>query len=186
MLDFLALLVKWNAVYNLTSVRQPDDMLVVHLLDSLAILPLVDAVAPQSILDVGSGAGLPSIPLAITRPGSQVHSVDAVAKKIGFQLQAKATLSLANFHPVHHRVETLRAPMHPSIIVSRAFSEIPVMLSSIDHLADTATHVIAMKGAEPTDELASLPRTWRVNAIYPLDVPFLGARRCAVVLQRCP
>ncbi len=182
-MDFLALLGKWNQVYNLTAIRDPRDMLVVHLLDSLSILHLVDAYARETVLDVGSGAGLPAIPLAIMRPFS-VWSVDAVAKKVSFQLQAKGALALTNLHPVHARIEAVNIERPVSVIVSRAFSEISKMLESVDRLADATTTIIAMKGIAPTVELAALPAGWQVREIVSLEVPFLGAERCAVVLQR--
>ena len=135
LLDFLALLVKWNATYNLTAVRDPDDMLAVHLLDALSIFPLIDRLADGPLLDVGSGAGLPGIPLAILRPAMTIHSVDAVAKKIGFQWQVKAASALANFHPQHARIETASFTPRPSVVVSRAFADIGTMLTLIDHLS---------------------------------------------------
>ncbi len=184
LLDFLSLLAKWGNVYNLTSVRDPHDMMVIHLLDSLAILPLVDRIAPTLIVDVGSGAGLPGIPLAILRPGLEIVSVDAVAKKIGFQIQAKSALQLARFKPVQSRIESLRLDRAPSLIVSRAFAPLATMLASIDHLADRTTAILAMKGARPSDELAALTAAWVVDDVMPLDVPFLGAERCAVLLRR--
>ena len=183
LMDFLALLAKWNRVYNLTSVREPRDMLSVHLLDSLSMLPLVDEHDDGALLDVGSGAGLPAIPLAIMRP-RPVWSVDAVAKKISFQLQAKGSLALTNLHPVHGRIEAVDIGAVPRLIVSRAFAEIARMLASVERLAGAGTTVIAMKGVVPQAELAALPATWTLTKIVPLDVPFLGAERCAVVLQR--
>ncbi len=184
LLHFLDLLAKWGKVYNLTAVRNLQDMLVIHLLDSLAILDLVDRVAPTSIVDVGSGAGLPAIPLAILRPEVEIVSVDAVAKKIGFQLQAKAALGLARLRPVHGRVESLRLDRTPSLIVSRAYAPLAAMLASIDRLADRSTMIVAMKGARPDDEIAALSADWVVDDVIPLDVPFLGAARCAVLLRR--
>ncbi len=184
LLDFLALLQKWNGVYNLTSVRDPIDMLPVHLLDSLSIVPLIDRLGATTLLDVGSGAGLPAIPLAIVRPLVEVHSVDAVAKKVGFQLQAKTTLRLGNLHPLHARVELVALAQPPQIVVSRAFADICTMLGAIDHLIGEDTTVIAMKGKTPTEEIASLPSDWNVERVDLLDVPFLGAERCAVVLRR--
>ena len=183
LMDFLTLLAKWNRTYNLTSIRDPRDMLVVHLLDALSILSMVDAHARETVLDVGSGAGLPAIPLAIMRP-LEVWSVDAVAKKISFQLQAKGTLTLTNLHPVHARIEAVTIDRPVSVIVSRAFSELAKMLQSVDRLAAPETTVIAMKGVVPTAELADVPRGWEVRDVVPLEVPFLGAERCAVVLQR--
>lgn len=183
LMDYLALLGKWNQVYNLTAIRDPRDMLVAHLLDALSILPLVDTHGCETLLDVGSGAGLPAIPLAIMRDLS-VWSVDAVAKKISFQVQVKGRLGLARLHPVHARIEALTVDQPVSLIVSRAFSEIPKMLAAVDRHAGHCTTVIAMKGLVPTAELAGLSDGWRVRDIVALDVPFLGAERCAVVLQR--
>ena len=184
LIEFVALLRKWNAVYNLTSVRDPADMLVVHILDSLAILPVIDAAGATTVVDVGSGAGLPGLPLALARPDLTVHSVDAVAKKIGFQLQARTTLALSNFHPVHARIEAFHPPAPPTVVVSRAYAELAVMLASIDALAGSATTVVAMKGAVPTAELAAVPPEWFVADVRVLDVPFLGAERCVVTLRR--
>ena len=183
LMDFLALLDKWNQVYNLTSIRDPRDMLVVHLLDALSILTLVDAHADGAILDVGSGAGLPAIPLAIMR-SRPVYSVDAVAKKVSFQVQAKGSLMLPQLHPVHGRIEAVTIDRPVSVIVSRAFSEIAKMLAVVDRLAHAETTVIAMKGVVPTGELAAVPSGWAVREVVPLEVPFLGAERCAVLLQR--
>lgn len=184
LLRFLALLGKWNGIYNLTAVRDLRDMLIVHLLDSLSILPLVDELQPPTLVDVGSGAGLPAIPLTIVRPGIEIHSIDAVNKKIGFQLQAKADLGLRRLYPLHARIENFVLPLPPSAIVSRAYSEISKMLATIDHLADGSTTVIAMKGVQPTAEIAAIPASWRVLEVRKLEVPSLGAQRCAVVLQR--
>lgn len=186
LLDFLALLTKWNAVYNLTSVREPSDMLAVHVLDSLSILPLIDPVHGRCVLDVGSGAGLPAIPLAIIGPGLTLHSIDAVAKKIGFQLQVKTSLRLANLYPRHARIESATLDAVPHTIVSRAFADIASMLQAVEHLADERTLVIAMKGRKPIGEIASLPPRWAVDFIRNIDVPFLGAERCAVGLRRAP
>ena len=184
LLGYLDLLARWNEVYNLTSVRRPADMLSVHVLDSLSILPLIDRCAPRMVLDVGSGAGLPGIPLAIMRPLLSIHSVDAVAKKIGFQRQAKATLDLVHFHPLHCRVEALTLPKTPDLIVSRAYADLTSMLASIARLVDDSTCVLAMKGARPDAELAAVTAPWRVDDVVALEVPFLGAQRCAVLLRR--
>ena len=185
LLDYLALLAKWSAVYNLTSVRDPRDMLAVHLLAALSILPLVDRHAHETLLDVGSGAGLPAIPLAIMRDWS-IWSVDAVAKKISFQVQVKGSLGLQGLHPLHARIEAVNIDRPLSVIVSRAFSDIPKMLASIDRLAGDATTVIAMKGVVPMAELAAVPPDWQVREVVTLEVPFLGAERCAIILQRAP
>lgn len=184
LIAYLDLLVQWNGVYNLTSVRDPDDMLTVHVLDSLSILGLVDSLANQSILDIGSGAGLPGIPLAIMRPGLDLQSVDAVAKKVGFQLRVKTALKLANFTPHHRRVEALTFAEPPELLMSRAYAELPIMLASVEHVSTGATRVLAMKGARPTDEIAAVPAPWQVERVVPLEVPFLGAQRCAVLIKR--
>ena len=185
LMDFLTLLGKWNRVYNLTSVRDPGDMLVVHLLDALSILPLVDAHAWEALLDVGSGAGLPAIPLAIMRDRA-VYSVDAVAKKVSFQVQVKGSLGLPHLHPLHARIEAVTIDRPLSVIVSRAFSDLATMLSAVDRQAGADTTVIAMKGVVPTAELAAVPPAWQVREVVPLEVPFLGAERCTVILQRAP
>jgi 16S rRNA (guanine527-N7)-methyltransferase len=156
----------------------------VHLLDSLSVLPLVDELQLKTLVDVGSGAGLPAIPLAIARPALEIHSIDAVNKKIGFQLQAKAALGLSRLHPVHARIEQFVLPQAPSAILSRAYTDLAKMLASIAHLADPSTTVIAMKGVEPTAEIAAIPATWSVLEIRKLNVPSLGAQRCVVVLKR--
>lgn len=184
LIRFLGLLTKWNGVYNLTAVRDPRDMLALHVLDSLSILTLVDALQPHSLVDVGSGAGLPAIPLAIVRPMLAIHSIDAVGKKIGFQLQVKAELALPSLHPLHARIEDFVLPRPPSLIVSRAYTDLATMLASVDRLADAATTVIAMKGVPPTAEIAAIPANWAVQEVRTLEVPSLGARRCAVVLKR--
>lgn len=184
LLAYLRLLVQWNEVYNLTSVRNAVDMVAVHVLDSLSIVPLIDRYPAADILDVGSGAGLPGIPLAIMRPAIRIHSVDAVGKKIGFQLQAKASLRLPHFYPTHRRVEALTLSKKPDLIISRAYAELATMLTSVDHVTTTSTRVLAMKGARPDAEIAALPACWEVDDVVPLDVPFLGAQRCAVLLHR--
>ena len=184
LIAFLGLLQKWNATYNLTAVRDPADMLTVHLLDSLSVLHLVDRLANGPAVDVGSGAGLPAIPLAILRPALIIDTVDAVAKKIGFQLQARAALVLNNLRPHHMRIEDFSPVDAPSLVVSRAYTDLRTMLASIDHLAAPYTTVLAMKGVAPTAELVQVVAPWAVRDVVDLDVPFLGARRCAVVLAR--
>jgi 16S rRNA (guanine527-N7)-methyltransferase len=184
LLRYLALLLRWNGVYNLTSVRDPADMVTLHLLDSLSVAALIRGAKGAEVLDVGTGAGLPGIPLAIACPSYRFRLVDAVAKKISFLRQVKASLSLVNIEPQHVRVEALTLATRPDVIVSRAYADLTTMVRSIDHLADGSTAVIAMKGAAPRDEIASLPASWRVDEVRELDVPFLGAQRCAVVLRR--
>ena len=184
LIKYLALLVQWNAVYNLTAVRDPFDMLALHVLDSLSIVDLVGESDGLDVLDVGTGAGLPGIPLAIALPRHTVHMVDAVAKKISFLQQVKSLVDLANIRVEHVRIEALTLPKKPSVIVSRAYADMSRMIRSIEHLADASTTVIAMKGVEPNDELAALPQSWKLVELRRLDVPFVGAHRCAVILKR--
>ncbi len=184
LIKYLALLAQWNAVYNLTSVRDPLDMLALHVLDSLAIVDLVLECEGSDVLDVGTGAGLPGIPLAIALPQYHFQLVDAVAKKVSFLRQVKASLGLVNVQAQHSRIEALTRAKTPLIIVSRAYAELSRMLRSIAHLADRSTTVIAMKGVAPDEELAALPAPWRVLEVRTLDVPLVGAQRCAVILRR--
>ena len=184
LLDYLGLLARWNRVYNLTSVREPADMLTVHLLDSLSVVRLVEGTGARTILDVGTGPGLPGIPLAICLPDATIDLVDAVAKKVAFLQQAKGALGLTNIHPRHARVEALTLAQSPDLIISRAYAELKDMLKSVAHLATPSTTVVAMKGAVPHDEVARIPAGWAVVDIVELDVPQLGAQRCAVVLNR--
>ena len=183
LLDFTRLLTKWNARFNLTSVTTPLDMVTVHLLDSLAVVEAVDARSPATLLDVGSGAGFPGIPIAIVRPRLVVRTVDAVAKKIAFQQQVRSTLKLDNLEPRHARVEQFETDP-PDVIVSRAYAPLATFVSSVDRLANDRTTLLAMKGAVQSDELAGVPSDWRIDDVRSLDVPFLGARRSLVVMTR--
>ena len=184
LLEFLRLLVRWNAVYNLTSVRDPRDMVPVHLLDALSILPLLDELSGSSVVDVGTGAGLPGIPLAIARPQAHFTLVDAVSKKIGFVRQAAAALKLPNIDPIHSRIEVLTLTRIPDIVVSRAYSSLSQFAASVSALVGPDTRLVAMKGIAPTEEIAALPPEWRVSDVRPLNVAYLGAERCAVVMER--
>lgn len=188
LLHYICLLVRWNATYNLTAVRDPHEMLVLHLLDSLSIAPLVAALAAHSggtrLLDVGSGAGLPGIPLAIALPRLRVDLVDAVQKKVAFLTHVKGSLDLSNVHPHHQRVEALTLNERPNLVVSRAFSDIGKLLGTVSALLADEGVVLAMKGQVPESELLALPPGWRVDEVVPLAVPGLDAARCVVVLRR--
>ena len=191
MLDYQALIVKWNKVYNLTSVRDPADMLTHHLLDSLAVIaPLLKHTQGQAarVLDVGSGAGLPGTVLAIICPELDVTCVDTVAKKAAFIQNTALTLKLPNLRGVHARVEEMKAEPF-DVVTSRAFS------SLVDFVTLTKFHVkqpvgekpggvwMAMKGKHPADELAALPKDVDVFHVEPLQVPGLGAERCLVWMR---
>jgi 16S rRNA (guanine527-N7)-methyltransferase len=185
LLDYQDLLLKWNKVYNLTSVRDPASMLTHHLLDSLAVVgPLLRHVGerPTRLLDVGSGAGLPGIVIAICCPHIQVDCVDTVAKKAAFIQQAAATLQLPKLRGLHARVESLTEPY--DVITSRAFASLADFVNwSTGALAEQGVWM-AMKGKLPTAEIESLSPTVTVFHVEQLDVPGLGAERCLIWLRR--
>lgn len=178
LLAYRDLLLKWNRTYNLTALKDPEQMLVQHLLDSLAILPWV---AGPELLDVGSGAGLPGIPLAIARPDLRVTLVDAVQKKAAFQRQAAIELGLANVEARHARVEALSGQY--GIITARAFAELAEFVRLTRPLLAPGGRWLAMKGQLPERELASLPADVRVAGLQPLKVPGLDAARHLVILE---
>jgi 16S rRNA (guanine527-N7)-methyltransferase len=180
MLDYLALVEKWNQAYNLTAVREPGKMLTHHLLDSLSVLPHVIG---SRILDVGSGAGLPGIPLALARPEWRVTLLDANHKKATFLRQAAIELKLDNVEVVCERVETW-APLQPfDTVVSRAFSDLAEFLALAGRLCARTGIVIAMKGIYPHEELAQVPGNFRLRNVVSLRVPGLDAERHAALLQ---
>ena len=188
LLDFLALLQKWNKVYNLTAVRDPQEMLTHHLLDRLAAgAPLRRHLAGLPVgqgarlLDVGSGGGLPGVVFAICCPEVDVSCVDTVAKKAAFIQQAAAALKLPNLHGIHARVETLAGPF--DVVSCRAFAALADFTAwSRQALAPHAVW-LAMKGRHPSDEIAALPATVQVFHVEPLTVPGLDAERCIVWMR---
>ena len=180
MLDYLALIEKWNKAYNLTAVREPARMLTHHLLDSLAVLPYVRG---YRVLDVGSGAGLPGIPLALARPQWQVTLLDANHKKTTFLRQAVIELQLNNVEVVCERVEAWTPPHFFDTVVSRAFSDLPEFLALAGRLCTKTGVVVAMKGIYPHEELAQLPKEFLLCNVVPLNVPGLDAERHAALLQ---
>jgi 16S rRNA (guanine527-N7)-methyltransferase len=181
LLDYVALLAKWNAVYNLTAIRDPRQMLIQHILDSLSIVPHLAPRGPSSVLDVGSGGGLPGIVLAIVLPDWTVTVNDIVHKKTAFQAQAKAELGLGNLAVVTGRVETLRpgaeVPAKFDVIVSRAFAELADFVTLARHLVAEQGAIWAMKGVRPDGEIERLPAGAHVEQIIRLNVPSLGAER---------
>ena len=186
LLDYLDLIQKWTKVYNLTAVRDPTEMLTHHLLDSLAaIAPLrrqLEGVAlPVRLLDVGSGAGLPGIVIAICCPDISVHCVDAVGKKAAFIQQVAATLKLPNLKGLHARVESLTDKYH--VVSSRAFASLVDFTNwSVGALAEQGVWM-AMKGKHPGDEIAALPVGVEVFHVEQLKVPGLDAERCIVWMR---
>ncbi|MFM0288945.1 16S rRNA (guanine(527)-N(7))-methyltransferase RsmG [Paraburkholderia megapolitana] len=181
LLDYVALLIKWNAVYNLTAIRDPRQMVIQHILDSLSIVPHLAARGPSSALDVGSGGGLPGIVLAIALPDWTVTLNDIVQKKTAFQAQAKAELGLANLSVVTGRVETLRpgveVPSQFDVIVSRAFADLADFVTLARHLVAPNGAIWAMKGVRPDGEIERLPAGARAQQIIRLNVPSLDAER---------
>lgn len=183
LLAYLALLQKWNKVYNLTAVRDPAQMLSHHLIDSLSALPpLLRHGAPVRLLDVGAGGGLPGVVIAICCPATDVTCVDAVAKKATFIQQVAAELKLPNLHGVHSRVEQLTTEPF-GVITSRAFASLVDFTSlTRQHLAPGAVWM-AMKGQHPADEIAALPADVEVFHVEQLAVPGLDAQRCIVWMK---
>ncbi len=178
LLAFRDLLLKWNKTYNLTALRDPEQAISHHLLDSLAILPHV---GNGPLLDVGSGGGLPGIPLAIARPELSVSMVDTVQKKATFLQQAAIQLGLKNVTVHHARVEQLTGQY--AQISSRAFAEIGLFISLTRHLLAPGGRWLAMKGVRPDDEIATLPADIVVDQIIPLHVPGLDAERHLIILK---
>lgn len=174
---FLELLAKWNKTYNLTAIRDPREMVTHHLLDSLAVLPHVEGVS--TLADVGSGGGLPGIPLAIARPELRLTSVEASQKKAAFQQQAKIDLGLDNVSIHCGRIESLSGTFDAAI--SRAFSELADFVRLAGPLS---ARLLAMKGAYPQEEIERLPAGWRATESFRLAVPGLDAERHLIVLER--
>ncbi len=186
LLRHLALIAQWNKVYNLTAVRDPAQMLTQHLLDSLAVVaPLrrQTGAARAALLDVGSGAGLPGVALAVACPELTVSCVDAVAKKAGFIRQVGVELGLRGFTALHARVETL-APRAWDVIASRAFASLADFVGLTDALLAPQGVWLAMKGKRPDDEIAALPAGIDVFHVEPLQVPGLDAERCIVWMRK--
>ena len=180
---YVALLARWNGVYNLTSVSEPGAMLVQHVFDSLAAVPALrremkDCVAPR-ILDIGSGAGLPGVVLAIVEPAAQVTCVDAVGKKAAFVAQISAELRLTNLRSVHARAESLSGENF-DLVTSRAFASLVDFTRLTRGALSASGRWMAMKGKTPIQEIADLPPTVKVFHVEQIQVPELTAQRCLV------
>jgi len=177
-LAYLTLLQKWNKVYNLTAVRDPQEMLVLHLLDSLSVLPYIQT---GNLLDVGSGGGLPGLVIAITRPDVQVTTIDTVQKKAIFMRQVKAELGLSNAQVVHARVEAFMPALPFKQVISRAFSDIALFKQLTAHLMAPHGRWLAMKGLVPTEELQLAGV--QPKEVIRLQVPHLQAERHLIVFE---
>jgi 16S rRNA (guanine527-N7)-methyltransferase len=178
--DYLALIAKWNRVHNLTAVRDSARMVSVHALDCLAIAPHLKA---DSVLDVGSGAGLPGIPLALLWPQSRVVLLDSNHKKAAFLRQAAIELSLHNVEVVCERVEAWQPPRQFGLVISRAFSDLAEFLKLAGRLCAAGGVVAAMKGVYPDEELAQLPPAFELRSAVRLQVPGLSAERHLVLMS---
>ncbi|WP_295994759.1 16S rRNA (guanine(527)-N(7))-methyltransferase RsmG [Rugamonas sp.] len=182
LLDYLALLLKWNSVYNLTSLRDPMQMVTHHLLDSLAAVPAFAGAV--NVLDVGAGGGLPGMVLAIARPDMKVAMIDTVHKKTAFLTQVKAELGLANVTVYTMRVEQLEVKQPYDVITSRAFADLSDFVNWSGHLLAEGGQFIALKGVAPQDERERLPADWKVSHLQPLTVPGLDAERHLVFIRK--
>ena len=181
LLDYLALLARWNQAYNLTAIRDPREMLSKHLLDSLAMADFVD---DERLADLGTGPGLPGIPLAIARPGLQVALVESNGKKARFLREAVRTLGLSNARGLESRAEAVDEPGGFDVVTARALDRLAGILAVGGHLLAPGGRVLAMKGLHPAEEIAELPPDWRVVAVHPLRVPGLPAERHLVEMTR--
>ena len=184
MLAYMALLLRWNQTYNLTAIRDPHDMLVKHLLDSLAMHAHLDGI--DTLADLGTGPGLPGIPLAIARPRLQVTLVESNGKKARFLREAVRQLQLGNVKVAESRIEAFDAPGQFDAITARALATLPLILELGGHLLTPTGRLLAMKGVQPVDEIAALPAGWQLVASHPLHVPGLGAERHLVEVGRLP
>ncbi|MBP7370894.1 MAG: 16S rRNA (guanine(527)-N(7))-methyltransferase RsmG [Arenimonas sp.] len=181
LLNYLDLLVRWNKAYNLTAIRDPREMLTKHLLDSLAMHTYF---TQPNLADLGTGAGLPGIPLAIIRPEAQISLVESNGKKTRFLREAVRHLSLKNVQVYESRAESLHQPEHYQAITARAMDRLAGILAVGGHLLSPQGVLLAMKGPQVNDEIAELPNQWQVNACHPLYVPGLQAERQLVVIGR--
>jgi 16S rRNA (guanine527-N7)-methyltransferase len=180
LLRFIALLQKWNRTYNLTAIREPEKMVSLHLLDSLAVAPVFKS---GSVLDVGSGGGFPGIPVAIARPDLRVTLLDASHKRAAFLRQVAVELDLRNVSVICERVENCGGETF-DWIVSRAFAELRDFVASCAPLLKSGGLFAAMKGAIFPEEIAALPAAFRVHGILPLFVPGLDAERHVILVER--
>jgi 16S rRNA (guanine527-N7)-methyltransferase len=182
LLDYLALMFKWNAVYNLTSLRDPMQMVTHHLLDSLAAVPAF--AGAKNVLDVGAGGGLPGVVLAVARPDMKVSMIDTVHKKTAFLTQVKAQLGLANVSVYTMKVQELAVRDKFDVITSRAFADLSDFVEWSSHLLAEQGRYIALKGVAPQDERQRLPAEWQVTKVEPLQVPRLAAERHLVFIEK--
>ena len=181
-IDYVQLLDKWNSAYNLTSVRDPQEMLIKHVMDSLVVAPHL---VGERFIDVGTGPGLPGVLLAIYYPDKDFTLLDSLGKRIRFLNQVKLQLKLSNIHPLQSRVEDHHPEQGYDGVISRAFASMNDMLSWCKHLPQVNGRFFAMKAAAVQEEIAALPDFVKVASIQPLAVPQLQAQRHLVILLPC-
>ena len=183
LVQYVQLLDKWNSAYNLTSVRDPMEMLVKHIMDSLAVAPFIKG---QRIIDVGTGPGLPGIPLAICFPDKAFTLLDSLGKRIRFLNQVKLQLGLKNVTPLQSRVEEHQPDPGYDVVLSRAFASLSDMIGWCAHLPAANGQFLAMKGAQAAEEIAALPDFVKVVANETLLVPELTGQRFLVIVEKVP
>ncbi|XOV80034.1 MAG: 16S rRNA (guanine(527)-N(7))-methyltransferase RsmG [Aestuariibacter sp.] len=181
LLQFLGLLDKWNKAYNLTSVRDPEKMLYTHILDSIAIAPFL---REDSYIDVGTGPGLPGIPLAIMCPEKSFVLLDSLGKRVRFMTQVKHELQLSNIAPVQSRVQDFQPEKPFDGVLSRAFASLKDMLHWCSHLVDSDGKFLALKGQYPHEEIAQLSTDYTIETELRVQVPGLDAERHLITLKR--
>ena len=181
LLDYLELLIKWNKAYNLTAIRDPKEMLIKHLIDSLSIAPYV---VGNTLADIGTGPGLPGIPMAIMFPNKQFFLCDSNGKKTRFLTQSKITLDLKNVEIVHGRVEEIPEDRKFQQIMSRAFTSLENMVSLCKHLLTDSGEFLAMKGLYPDEEIKSISGEYSVKNSIKLSVPACEEDRHLIIIEK--
>jgi 16S rRNA (guanine527-N7)-methyltransferase len=181
LLGYLALLIEWNRAYNLTAVREPEAMLRLHLLDSLSVAPHLHG---DSLSDIGSGAGLPGIPLALIHPARQVRLIESNGKKARFLRQVVRSFSLGHVQVLQARAEAVAADPPQDAVIARAVSSLAELVRLGGHMLKAGGELLAMKGRLPQDEIDALPTGWMLAAVHELTVPGLDAERHLLVLRR--
>ncbi|MFQ3198164.1 MAG: 16S rRNA (guanine527-N7)-methyltransferase [Paraglaciecola sp.] len=182
LVEFVNLLHKWNKAYNLTSVRDPKEMVVKHIMDSIIVAPHL---TEQQYIDVGTGPGLPGIPLAIMHPDKSFILLDSLGKRVRFMKQVAYELKLANIQPVQSRVEDFASQVPIDAVLSRAFASLKDMLHWCQHLVDSAGTFVALKGQLPQQEIEELPEGFKITEIVRLDIPDLtGERHLIKIVKR--
>ncbi len=184
LIDYLLQLHKWNQAFNLSGIKDIQEMLTLHLLDSVALLPYVDG--KGYLADVGTGAGLPAVPLAISLPDQQVYALDSNNKKIRFIFQTCQMLKIKNIEAKHTRVEHYAAPHQVDIVLSRAFASIKDFVVAAKHILSPNGCFLAMKGLYPEAEIKDLPTGFEVTAVHKLHIPTVAAERHLVEIRIIP